>query len=207
MSSKLTLWKIALADTRLVPLAWAAALAMAVAPGGAYHATAQNTLQEGGGMVISSQSGNSGRVVPPPRDPEAVIAEEFRLALDKGTREALIRFIARHPDHELSGQALVLLRSGKGLKEAGIDPADPDAAIYAAFDRAIRRDDVIEYESFIARHPDHPLAVIARRLRDRLPHPRRDRPRRREEQGSTRNAGPRSGQVASPAGDRLSRSM
>ena len=39
------------------------------------------------------------------RDPEVAVREEFELALDKGTIEAIDLFIIRHPDSDLAAAA------------------------------------------------------------------------------------------------------
>lgn len=43
--------------------------------------------------------------VPPARDGNIAIEQEFRVAMDTRTREALALFIARHPDHPLATKA------------------------------------------------------------------------------------------------------
>ena len=120
-------------------------------------------------MVTDSGSSPVGKMMPPPPDYEAVTTREFERARAEGTRQALIRFIARHPDHPLADRARRLLSDPSvGRREAPPDRADPDADIYAAFDRALQRNTVKGYEAFIGLHPAHPLAEEARRLRDRL---------------------------------------
>lgn len=54
-------------------------------------------------MVEKANADDSGKAlrapsVPPARAPSAAIAEEYELARQKGTPEALELFIARHPD-------------------------------------------------------------------------------------------------------------
>jgi hypothetical protein len=43
--------------------------------------------------------------LPPPRDPEVAVREEYALAIARGTDEALDFFIARHSEHRLAEQA------------------------------------------------------------------------------------------------------
>lgn len=54
-------------------------------------------------MVEKANADDSGKAlrapsVPPARDPSAAVTEEYELARQKGTPEALELFIARHPD-------------------------------------------------------------------------------------------------------------
>ncbi|MGQ7793182.1 hypothetical protein ACUN0C_12295 [Faunimonas sp. B44] len=101
----------------------------------------------------------AGDMLPPP-DYEAVMADEFRHAREAGTNAALIRFIARHPQHRLADEARALLSRRPAADPPG-GTGDPDADVYRAFDQA-RRDRA--FDSFIARHPQHPLAEEARRM-------------------------------------------
>jgi len=50
------------------------------------------------------------RTTPAPRDPKIAVAEEFELARQRGTAEALELFIFRHPDDPLAEQARDLIR-------------------------------------------------------------------------------------------------
>ena len=98
----------------------------------------------------------------PEPDYEAVIAREFDGILQRGTREALLLFIARHPQHPLADRARAMLPSAPSQRPVG----DPDAAVYEEFDRAMQFGTPAAYNSFIRKHPDHPLADEARRRRD-----------------------------------------
>jgi hypothetical protein len=49
-----------------------------------------------------------------------------------------------------------------------IPPRDGNVAIQEELDAARRAHSVAAYDLFIARHPDHPLAEIARREREAL---------------------------------------
>jgi hypothetical protein len=49
-------------------------------------------------------------VVPPARDPAIAVAEEYQLARQQGTAEALELFIARHGDDPLAEKARAVLR-------------------------------------------------------------------------------------------------
>ena len=53
-------------------------------------------------------------------------------------------------------------------------PRDGNIAIQEELDAARRERTVAAYDRFIARHPDHPLAEVARRERAQLPPPPRD---------------------------------
>lgn len=119
-----------------------------------------------------SQANNEGLTLidtPPPPDYDRVMGEEFDAAMREGTNSALIRFIARHPDHPLADRARSLLSGREGL-DTGVSPTDPDADIYAAFDRARRENTISALGTFIALHPNHPLAAEARRHILRLQH-------------------------------------
>lgn len=48
--------------------------------------------------------------MPPARDPKIAIAEEYKLALDRGTVQALELFITRHSDDPLADKARVELQ-------------------------------------------------------------------------------------------------
>jgi hypothetical protein len=50
------------------------------------------------------------RTTPPARDPKAAVEEEYRLARQQGTAQALQLFIARHPDDPLAEKARADLR-------------------------------------------------------------------------------------------------
>ena len=43
--------------------------------------------------------------LPPARDPEVAIREEYEIALKRGTAEALDLFVRRHPEHPLAAKA------------------------------------------------------------------------------------------------------
>jgi hypothetical protein len=50
------------------------------------------------------------RTTPPARDPKIAVQEEYEIARQQGTVEALELFIARHPDDPLAGKARADLR-------------------------------------------------------------------------------------------------
>ena len=50
------------------------------------------------------------RTTPPARDPNIAVQEEYQLARQRGTAEALELFIARHPDSPLAAKARADLR-------------------------------------------------------------------------------------------------
>ena len=61
---------------------------------------------------ILSKTANAGdgqqgpsRTTPPARDPQLAVQEEYQLALQRGTAQALELFIARHPDSPLAEKA------------------------------------------------------------------------------------------------------
>jgi hypothetical protein len=102
----------------------------------------------------------------PPADFD-VRRAEFDAALRKNTELALVRFIARHPDHALAGEAVALLmQGGRASGDAG---TDPDAAIFMAFAEAARSGDRQALEHFATANPDHPLATIARNYTEATP--------------------------------------
>jgi hypothetical protein len=101
-------------------------------------------------------------VMAPPPDEKAVIAQEFRGAVDDGSSAALIRFIARHPDDALAEEAwrrLAPRTAPDGRSLAG----DPDATVYAAFDAARRAGTARAYRDFASAYANHPLAAEAER--------------------------------------------
>lgn len=109
------------------------------------------------GVWMSAQS-----VMAPPPDEEAVIAQEFRGALDDGSSAALIRFIARHPDNALAQEAWRSLAL-RTAPDGPVVPGDPDAAVYAAFDAARRAGTARAYRDFASAYASHPLAAEAER--------------------------------------------
>ena len=53
------------------------------------------------------------RTMPPARNPDAAVAEEYDIARRRGTAEALELFISRHPDSALADRARSDLRQMK----------------------------------------------------------------------------------------------
>lgn len=53
------------------------------------------------------------RTMPPARNPDVAVAEEYELARRRGTAAALELFIARHPESELAERARAELRQMK----------------------------------------------------------------------------------------------
>jgi hypothetical protein len=49
-----------------------------------------------------------------------------------------------------------------------IAPRDPDIAVHEELDMARRKGTIAAYDLFLARHPDHALAQVARREREAL---------------------------------------
>jgi hypothetical protein len=52
-----------------------------------------------------------GSVTPPARDPKIAVEEEYQLARQRGTAQALELFISRHPDDPLADKARADLKS------------------------------------------------------------------------------------------------
>lgn len=107
-------------------------------------------------------------MAPEPDYPQ-VTAREFEAAVAEGSPEALVRFIARHPEHPLANEARSRLYSERGRSGSEWRPSSnsgPDAEIYAAFYQAVRRDTTDAYDAFIARFQPHPLVREAQRLRE-----------------------------------------
>jgi hypothetical protein len=57
------------------------------------------TANAGDGQQVPS------RTTPPARDPQLAVQEEYQLARQRGTAQALELFIARHPDSPLAEKA------------------------------------------------------------------------------------------------------
>ncbi|WP_342239453.1 hypothetical protein [Inquilinus sp. OTU3971] len=98
-----------------------------------------------------------------PPDDEAVLAQEFRGAVDDGSNAALIRFIARHPETALADEAWRRLER-RPAPDAYLLANDPDAAVYAAFDAARRTGTAEAWRDFARTYASHPLAAEAARL-------------------------------------------
>ena len=98
-----------------------------------------------------------------PPDDQAVLAQEFRGAVDDGSNAALIRFIARHPETALADEAWRRLQQRPAPDEHPL-ANDPDAAVYAAFDAARRTGTAEAWRDFARTYASHPLAAEATRL-------------------------------------------
>lgn len=98
-----------------------------------------------------------------PPDDEAVLAQEFRGAVDDGSNAALIRFIARHPETALADEAWRRLQQRPAPDEHPL-ANDPDATVYAAFDDARRTGTAEAWRDFARTWASHPLAAEATRL-------------------------------------------
>jgi hypothetical protein len=63
-------------------------------------------------MAAADETRNTLRdkTTPPARDPKAAVEEEYQLARQQGTAQALQLFIARHPDNPLAEKARADLR-------------------------------------------------------------------------------------------------
>jgi hypothetical protein len=61
--------------------------------------TLSKTANAGDGQQVPS------RTMPPARDPQLAVQEEYQLARQRGTAQALELFIARHPDSPLAEKA------------------------------------------------------------------------------------------------------
>ncbi|WP_225767189.1 hypothetical protein [Inquilinus sp. Marseille-Q2685] len=97
-----------------------------------------------------------------PPDEQAVIAREFRGAVDQGSNAALIRFIARHPGHALADEARLRLQRRTAPDDKPL-AHDPDATVYAAYDAARRAGTAEAYRDFARTYANHPLAAEANR--------------------------------------------
>ncbi|MBZ9702497.1 MULTISPECIES: hypothetical protein [unclassified Mesorhizobium] len=112
----------------------------------------------------SDRDGSGIRQYPPDYD---VTAEEFDRLRQDGTAESMSMFLARNPDHPLAVKALALLRSGRLSKGASSRPT-PDSEVYRGFAAAVAANTATAYDSFAARYGTHPLAALARRLKQRI---------------------------------------
>lgn len=71
--------------------------------------------REGGISMSKSTSADQGKAVresttPPARDPSIAVQEEYEIARQRGTAQALELFISRHPDDPLAAKARADLR-------------------------------------------------------------------------------------------------
>lgn len=74
-----------------------------------------------GGIFLMSKPANAGekpsaspeRTMPPARNPEVAVEEEYNIARSRGTAEALELFIARHPESALAEHARAQLKRMK----------------------------------------------------------------------------------------------
>jgi hypothetical protein len=74
-----------------------------------------------GGILAMSKLASAGekpaaspeRTMPPARNPEVAVEEEYNIARRRGTAEALELFIARHPEGALAERARAELRQMK----------------------------------------------------------------------------------------------
>jgi len=137
----------------VVALLWSAPGAAALRDGGTPQLREQGRLIAQAGMAR-------------PPDDEAVLAQEFRGAVDDGSNAALIRFIARHPGSALAEEAWRRLRQRPAPDEHPL-ANDPDAAVYAAFDAARRAGTAAAWRDFARTYASHPLAAEATRLASR----------------------------------------
>jgi len=126
------------------------------AQGGAAFRDEKGSLREEG--ILIAQAGMAR-----PPDDAAVLAQEFRGAVDDGSNTALIRFIARHPGTVLADEAWRRLQQRPAPDERPL-ANDPDAAIYAAFDAARRTGKAEAWRDFARTYANHPLAAEATRL-------------------------------------------
>lgn len=75
-------------------------------------------LIERGSALSKTANADDGRQVPAPsvppaRDPQLAVQEEYQLARQRGTAQALELFIARHPDSPLAEKARADLAARK----------------------------------------------------------------------------------------------
>ena len=140
----------------LVALPWSAQGAAALRAGGAPQLREEGPLREEGKLMAQA-----GMARPP--DDVAVLAQEFRGAVDDGSNAALIRFIARHPGTALADEAWRRLQQ-RPAPDARPLANDPDATVYAAFDAARRTGTAEAWRDFARTYASHPLAAEANRL-------------------------------------------
>jgi hypothetical protein len=119
-----------------------------------FHGAKSIEPEEGDKLVMAE--------MPPEQNYDAIMTREFRSAVQANSSRALIRFIARHPNHPLAEQARRLL-SGRQSVEPPL-AGDPDADVIVAFDAARRSGDAAALLAFAARYSGHPLAEEARRM-------------------------------------------
>src|SRR5687767_2324153 len=134
-----------------VALPWSAQGGAALRDGGAAQLREEGLLREEGTLIAQA-----GMARPP--DDAAVLAQEFRAAVDDGSNAALIRFIARHPETTLADEAWRRLRQ-RPAPDARPLANDPDAAVYAAFDTARRSGTAEAWRDFARTWAGHPLAA------------------------------------------------
>jgi hypothetical protein len=139
-----------------VALPWSAQGAVAHRDSGAPQLREDGRLREEGKFMAQA-----GMARPP--DDEAVLAQEFRGAVDDGSNAALIRFIARHPETALADEAWRRLKQRPAPDEHPL-ANDPDATVYAAFDAARRTGTAEAWRDFARTWANHPLAAEANRL-------------------------------------------
>jgi hypothetical protein len=137
-------------------LPWSAQGAAAFRDGGAAQLREDGPLREEG--ILIAQAGMAR-----PPDDAAVLAQEFRGAVDDGSNAALIRFIARHPETALADEAWRRLQQRPAPDDRPL-ANDPDATIYAAFDAARRTGTAEAWRDFARTYANHPLAAEANRL-------------------------------------------
>ena len=107
--------KNAMKTTHLICMCFATALAAAL-PGVAKSAIAKSVItksvitKSATTQVSENQPMTPQRMTPPARDPNIAVEEEYQLARQRGTAEALELFIARHPDSLQAAKARADLR-------------------------------------------------------------------------------------------------
>lgn len=146
----------------LVALAWSAQGAAALRDGGTPQLREDGPLREEGRLREEGKFMAQAGMARPPDD-EAVLAQEFRGAVDDGSNAALIRFIARHPETALADEAWRRLKQRPAPDEHPL-ANDPDATVYAAFDAARRTGTAEAWRDFARTWANHPLAAEANRL-------------------------------------------
>lgn len=120
------------------------------------------SLSVAGGPIVEAAPSWYLTAMRPERDIEAITLDTFNEAVRSGSAGALIKFIARNPDHPLAEKARQLLEEGN-YPPARKTPSEWVDSKIEEFDAA-RRAGAGALKEFIARHPNHPLAAEARRL-------------------------------------------
>jgi hypothetical protein len=95
---------------RTAALTTAVQAATMLLPGPDYSVHERRILMTKIAAAAEMQKDIRENTTPPARDPEIAVAEEYQMARQRGTVQALELFIARHPDSALAEKARADLR-------------------------------------------------------------------------------------------------